>query len=479
LAVDDLQSLSSTQLTNLSGPQLNALSTAQLSVLLTSQLASLTPSQISTLNTVNLKSLTTSQFQALTSQQIAGLTTRQVSNLETEDLLSLSSTQLRAMTVLGIGALRTEQIAALTTQLITYLSNTQIPGLSSTNLNLLSTTQLKSLTTSQIANLSTRQIANMSTSALSALTSSQVLSLTAMQIRALGAKVSVVGSATPVVLDLNGDGIKTLSIEEGVQFDILANGQMTQTGWISPNDGLLVMDRNGDQIINDGSELFGSSTVLSDGSPSPDGFAALGELDSTHDGVINQSDISFGKLRVWVDSNSDGQSTANEIKTLDELGIRQLNLNTTPNDLRDQGNLVGLTSTFETTDGLTHISADVWFSIEKPNDKGNKNNALDDVVQKYGLNSQVAQLSQAIASFAAESNLTTSYTADTNSLEVLRYSSSIAMLPISAMVAEVQRVKNMEQAGHSALPLAHNFKNAYDEEVTQSLACFNGPMFRA
>jgi hypothetical protein len=300
-----------------------------------------------------------------------------------------------------------------------------------------------------------------------------------MQIRALGAKVSVVGSATPVVLDLNGDGIKTLSIEEGVQFDILANGQMTQTGWISPNDGLLVMDRNGDQIINDGSELFGSSTVLSDGSPSPDGFAALGELDSTHDGVINQSDISFAKLRVWVDSNSDGQSTANEIKTLDELGIRQLNLNPTPNDLRDQGNLLGLTSTFETTDGLTHVSADVWFSIEKPNHKGNKNNASDEVIQKYGLNSQVAQLSQAIASFAAESSLMTSYTYDTNSLEVLKYSSSMAMLPISAMVAEVQRVKNMEQAGHSALPLAHNFKNAYDEEVTQSLACFNGPLFRA
>jgi hypothetical protein len=319
----------------------------------------------------------------------------------------------------------------------------------------------------------------MSTSALSALTSSQVLSLTAIQIRALGSKVSVVGSATPVVLDLNGDGIKTLSIEAGVQFDILANGKTTQTGWVSPNDGLLVMDRNGDQIINDGSELFGSSTVLSDGSTSPDGFAALGELDSTDDGVINQSDISFTKLRVWVDSNSDGQSTANEIKTLDELGIRQLNLNPTPNDLRDQGNLLGLTSTFETTDGLTHVSADVWFSIKKPNDKGNKNNASDDVIQKYGLNSQVAQLSQAIASFAAESSLTTSYTSDINSLEVLRYSSSIAMLPVSAMVAEVQRVKNMGQAAHSALPLAHNFKNAYDEEITQSLACFNGPLLRA
>ena len=298
-----------------------------------------------------------------------------------------------------------------------------------------------------------------------------------MQIRALGSKVSMVGSATPVVLDLNGDGIQTLSIEEGVQFDILANGQLTQTGWISPSDGLLVMDRNGDKIINDGSELFGSSTVLSDGNTSPDGFTALSAIDSNHDGVINDSDSAFKELRVWVDSNSDGQSTLTELKTLEALSIRQLSLRTTTNDARENGNLLGLTSTFETTDGLTHMSADVWFSIERPITTSSSM-APPEVAQHSELALQVKNMSHAITDFAVSVHLEKYDVQDLNGPESLQLPSFSEMLPVSLMVSELQRVTNMELMGHSGMDLTRNLTNTLDTELTQSLAIFDSKLLR-
>ena len=341
------------------------------------------------------------------------------------------------------------------------------------DLNLLSTNQLKSLTTSQIVNLSSSQIAGMSTSALSSLTSSQVKALSNTQIRALGAKVSIVGSATPVVLDLNGDGIKTLSLNAGVQFDILANGQATQTGWISPGDGLLVMDRNGDQIINDGSELFGSSTAMSDGVASPDGFAALRELDSNHDGLINQSDSAFKDLKVWIDSNSNGLSSSSEIKTLDELGIKQLNLNASPSDARDNGNLVGLISSFETTDGLSHDLADVWFAIEKPTILEKTSTVKPVNLVNSGLSLQVGQLSQAIGVFANSEYLPNDKTSQTIALDNSTTPSFSAMLPVSLMVAELQRVAKLELVEQTSSLLASPLTDQHAKQLKQALTLFD------
>jgi len=65
-------------------------------------------------------------------------------------------------------------------------------------------------------------------------------------------------TASPLVLDLNGDGVKALGISAGVYFDHDGNGFAQLSGWVSPDDGLLVWDRNGNGQIDDGSELFGA-----------------------------------------------------------------------------------------------------------------------------------------------------------------------------------------------------------------------------
>jgi hypothetical protein len=144
----------------------------------------------------------------------------------------------------------------------------------------------------------------------------------------------------------------------------MALGQAIQTGWVSPTDGLLAMDLNHDGVINSGAELFGSATTLANGQKAEDGYAALSQLDSNQDGVIDSRDQAFADLRVWVDANSDGVTESGELKTLAQLNISQLSLATNSQASLDNGNVVGLNSSYQTTDGVTHAAADVWFQVD-------------------------------------------------------------------------------------------------------------------
>ncbi|MBQ9682549.1 MAG: hypothetical protein IJV35_04690 [Neisseriaceae bacterium] len=87
----------------------------------------------------------------------------------------------------------------------------------------------------------------------------------------------------PLVLDLDGDGIELVNANgwNGVQFDFNGNGIKTATQWVKADDGLLVWDRNGNGVIDDGSELFGQDTphkYITE--PVTDGFSALKTVES-------------------------------------------------------------------------------------------------------------------------------------------------------------------------------------------------------
>ena len=219
------------------------------------------------------------------------------------------------------------------------------------------------LTTTQVAEgLTTAQVSGLTTAQLSALTSAQVCAMTTDQVAALSTvQAALISTKTPIVLDLSGDGISTLNIAAGVRFDLGADGTTEHTGWVSSTDGLLVMDRNHDGNINDGSELFGSSTTLADGSKAVDGYVALAELDKNHDGIISTADVGFADLQVWVDADSDGVSTSGELKSMASLGIASISLATQQTAIVDHGNTVGLISSYQTTDGASHAAGDVWF----------------------------------------------------------------------------------------------------------------------
>jgi Ca2+-binding RTX toxin-like protein len=133
----------------------------------------------------------------------------------------------------------------------------------------------------------------------------------------------------PLALDLDGDGIETTSGRNGtrVLFDHHAEGIKIATGWVKADDGLLVLDRNGNGTIDNGRELFGADTLKSDGKLARDGFDALRDQDANADGKIDALDPVFANLRIWRDLNQDGVSQANELLTLDQQGIVSINVN--------------------------------------------------------------------------------------------------------------------------------------------------------
>jgi len=141
-------------------------------------------------------------------------------------------------------------------------------------------------------------------------------------------------SREPLTLDLDGDGIETVAINTNnpILFDHDADGVKTATGWIKSDDGLLVLDRNNNGVIDNGRELFGDSTVMNNGQTAADGFAALADLDSNADGQINANDTQFANLKVWRDINQDGVSQANELFTLEQQNIASISLTTTQNN---------------------------------------------------------------------------------------------------------------------------------------------------
>jgi hypothetical protein len=123
-----------------------------------------------------------------------------------------------------------------------------------------------------------------------------------------------------------------------------------------------VMDRNHDGIINNGTELFGTATQTASGGRAGNGYLALAQEDSNHDGKITALDTHFKDMKVWVDANGDGKTDAGELHALKDLGIVELDLNATSGTTVDNGNLLGLVSSYKTADGSSHEMADVWFS---------------------------------------------------------------------------------------------------------------------
>ena len=158
----------------------------------------------------------------------------------------------------------------------------------------------------------------------------------------------------PLILDLDGDGIETTNLRSGAYFDHDGNGFAEQTGWVDPDDGLLVRDINGNGRIDSGKELFGDQTILKNGSNASNGFQALSDLDDNHDGKIDSNDAAFSQLKVWQDIDGDGYSSAGELKSLSDAGITGINLNSIPSSTTDpEGNTQTRIGSFEKADGTT------------------------------------------------------------------------------------------------------------------------------
>lgn len=184
---------------------------------------------------------------------------------------------------------------------------------------------------------------------------------------------------TPLIIDLNGDGVKTITDNMGVTFDFNNDGELIRTGWVHPEDGLLVMDRDKNGIISNGNELFGEhSPVLSFNINDKNGFSSLSSLDSNCDGLINQDDISWSELLVWKDNSMDGISQSDELFSLETIGISSIGIDAQRSFFYDEnGNFHKLTANVDWVNGNKTDITDVLFHEYNENNDSLNNSVLN------------------------------------------------------------------------------------------------------
>ena len=134
---------------------------------------------------------------------------------------------------------------------------------------------------------------------------------------------------SPIILDLVGDGVQTLSAAESdARFDLDGDGLADDTSWISSNDAFLYLDRDGNGTMS-GFEEISFVDDVENAATDLDGLAAF---DSNGDGVLDAIDARFGEFGVWQDADGDGAVDEGETASLAQIGIASIDLTGTPVD---------------------------------------------------------------------------------------------------------------------------------------------------
>ena len=130
----------------------------------------------------------------------------------------------------------------------------------------------------------------------------------------------------PLVINFGGTAAELTQTK--FNFDIDADGRDDQISFVGPRSGFLALDKNGDQTINDGSELFGALTG--------NGFAELTAYDEDNNGWIDENDSVYDRLRIW----SKNQAGEDQLVALGQRGIGAMYLGNidTPFAIKDSDN---------------------------------------------------------------------------------------------------------------------------------------------
>lgn len=131
----------------------------------------------------------------------------------------------------------------------------------------------------------------------------------------LEAETYIVTDPLMVNLDINVGRVS----DQKFYFDLDSDGEKEHISFAGRGSGFLALDKNGDGIINDGSELFGTK--------SGDGFKDLAAYDSDGNGWIDENDSIFSRLKVWT-KDADGNDYLIDLKQADVGAIFLGNVDT-------------------------------------------------------------------------------------------------------------------------------------------------------
>ncbi len=186
------------------------------------------------------------------------------------------------------------------------------------------------------------------------------------------------GLCDPIVVDLGAPGYLLTNLEDGVLFDIDADGELEQVAWTAPEseDAFLALDRNRNGRIDDGMEIFGDAVSLRSQRIAAHGFEALAEFDlplqgGNGNGYIEPRDAGYWALRLWTDVNHNGYSEPEELASLFSAGIFAIQLDFEVDGTVDRhGNVLALSSSAYTWFGSGRrihalSTADVLLQVEE------------------------------------------------------------------------------------------------------------------
>ncbi len=135
----------------------------------------------------------------------------------------------------------------------------------------------------------------------------------------------------PLVINLNSN--PTSITDKKFYFDLDCDGEKEEISELASGNGYLALDLNGDGVINDGSELFGTK--------SGNGFADLAKYDADGNGWIDEADSVYSKLKVWT-KDENGKDVLLSLSEAD-VGAICLTSSKTPFALKDEdGKLNGM-----------------------------------------------------------------------------------------------------------------------------------------
>jgi len=147
--------------------------------------------------------------------------------------------------------------------------------------------------------------------------------MTSSQSMTFGASAN---ATDPLMITLGQDAGKLSGAS--VAFDLQSNGKQVQLPFAS-SGGWLALDKNNNGKIDDGTELFGPQ--------SGNGFSDLAQLDSNHDGVLDEADPAFAQLKLWTGVDSNGKDQLQSLKQVN-IGAILLPSVSSPFTIKDPQN---------------------------------------------------------------------------------------------------------------------------------------------